>query len=59
MPNLSTDQLELIADACAFYFLHIARLSVDAPAAEFEHLADRADALADIADMARDAAEVQ
>ena len=59
MPNFSLPQLELIADACAFYFMYISRLSIGATAAEFEHLAERADALAEISDLARDAAEVQ
>lgn len=59
MPNLSHEQLELIADACDFYFSHLARLAAAASADEFVYLSDAADACADIAEEARNAVEVQ
>lgn len=58
MNNLTPTQLDMIADACEFYFLYLAQKASDRRDPEADCLADAADAFGDLADIARNASEV-
>lgn len=59
MNTLTPAQLDLVADACEFYFLYLAHLATNTTGDEARRLADNADMLGEIADVARNASEVQ